>query len=185
MGQSQDQPPTKDRPVLETGRLLLRHPDRRDAESIIAIAGDWEVAHRLARIPHPYGKKDADFFIDVIVPNEWVWPITWRRSGALIGMAGLSPDTERDVAELGYYVERRHWDMGVATEAARAVVTYGRQVLGLRLITSGYFLDNPASGRVLAKLGFVEAGCSERPCLAAGSTVAAVDMHLQHGGNPL
>src|SRR5690348_17754432 len=93
---------TKDRPVLETDRLLLRRPDRRDSESIMAIAGDWEVARRLARIPHPYEKADAEFFIDVIVPNEWVWAITWRSSGPLIGMVGLSPGTERDVAELGY-----------------------------------------------------------------------------------
>jgi RimJ/RimL family protein N-acetyltransferase len=111
-----------DRPLLETERLLLRRPDDGDTGSIMAIAGDREIARRLARMPHPYDQKDARFFLDEIVPNEWVWAITLRASGTLVGMVGLSPDADQDMAELGYYVDRRHWGLGIATEAARSVV---------------------------------------------------------------
>ncbi len=170
---------TKDRPVLETERLLLRRPDAGDISAIMAIAGDWEVARRLSRIPHPYGDQDALFFLDIIVPAEWVWAITCRGAGELVGMVGLTPEAGHDAAELGYYVDRRHWGVGIATEAARSVVDYGVRVLGLRCLTSGYFLDNPLSGRVLTKLGFVEVGRGERPCLAAGTTVPSVEMRLE------
>jgi [ribosomal protein S5]-alanine N-acetyltransferase len=170
---------TKDRPELETERLLLRRPHTGDIGSIIDIAGDWEVARRLARVPHPYGEKDAQFFLDIIVPNEWVWAIIWQRSGALVGMIGLAPQADRDAAELSYYLDRRHWGVGIATEAAKAVVDYAISLLGLRYLTSGYFVDNPLSGRVLSKLGFVEIGRAERPCLAAGSTVPSIETRLE------
>ena len=170
---------TKDRPVLETERLLLRRPNAGDISAIIAIAGDWEVARRLARVPHPYGDKDARFFLDIIVPSEWVWAITLQKAGGLVGMVGLTPEAGHDTAELGYYVDRRHWGIGIATEAAKSVMDYSVRVLGLRCLTSGYFLDNPLSGRVLSKLGFVEVGRGERPCLAAGTTVPSVEMRLE------
>lgn len=161
---------THDRPILESGRLILRRPDARDISSIIAIAGDWEVARRLARVPHPYGESDAVHFLEHIVPNEWVWAILSRGAGELVGMVGLTLDADPGAAELGYYVSRPHWGRGIATEAGRLVVDYGIQVLRLRRIASGHFVDNPASGRVLHKLGFVETGRAERPCLASGET---------------
>jgi [ribosomal protein S5]-alanine N-acetyltransferase len=169
----------KDRPVLQTKRLTLPRPDAGDVGSIIAIAGDWEVARRLARVPHPYGETDALFFLDKVVPNEWVWAITLRGSSELVGMVGLTPDQSQDTAELGYYVDRGHWGLGIATEAARSVVEYGIHNLRLRRITSGYFLDNPSSGRVLSKLGFVQTGHAERPCLATGASAQSIEMHLQ------
>jgi RimJ/RimL family protein N-acetyltransferase len=170
---------TKDCPVLETERLLLRRPDAGDIGAIAAIAGDWEVARRLARVPHPYGDEDARFFLDMIVPSEWVWAVTLRKAGGLVGMVGLTPEAGHHTAELGYYLDRRHWGIGIATEAARSVVDYGVRVLGLRCLTAGYFLDNPSSGRVLSKLGFVEVGRGERPCKAAGTTVPSVEMRLE------
>jgi RimJ/RimL family protein N-acetyltransferase len=169
---------TRDRPILETARLRLRRPDAGDIASIVAIAGDWDVARRLSRVPHPYAETDFRFFLDTIVPTEWTWAITFRASGELIGMTGLTPQPAHDVAELGYYVARPHWGIGIATEAARAVVEYGLRVAGLARLTSGHFLDNPASGRVLRKLGFVEVGRTERHCLASGSTAPSIEMRL-------
>jgi len=61
-----------DRPSLATARLMLRRPDERDVEAIVAIVGAREVAGRLARVPHPYGRDDAHSFLDRTVPAEWV-----------------------------------------------------------------------------------------------------------------
>jgi RimJ/RimL family protein N-acetyltransferase len=173
-----DKERTKSRPVLETERLILRRPDASDVGSIMVIAGDWEIARRLARVPHPYGEKDALFFLENVVPSEWVWAITLRASPELVGMVGLSPDPSPDTAELGYYLGRGHWGLGIATEAAAAVVSFGMNVLDLRRITSGYFSDNPSSGRVLNKLGFVQTKHAERPCLATGVSAPSIEMHL-------
>jgi [ribosomal protein S5]-alanine N-acetyltransferase len=173
---------TTDRPVLKTGRLLLRQPDAGDIGPIIAIAGDWEVARRLGRVPHPYREKDALFLLETVVPKEWVWAMICLETGELVGMVGLSPGPGHETAELGYYVARRSWGIGIATEAAMRVVDYGFDKLGLRRLTSGYFADNPASGRVLSKLGFVEIGRATRPCLATGSILPSIEMRLEAAG---
>jgi RimJ/RimL family protein N-acetyltransferase len=167
--------------LLETARLCLREPVEQDADAIIAIVGDWEVARRLARIPHPYTAADVRFFFDHVVPNESTWAIVWRQSMRLVGMIGLAPADDGLSAELGYYVARDCWGCGVATEAARAIIQIGFGPLGYRKLTSGYFADNPASGRVLAKVGFAIVGQSNRPCVAEGRDKASVEVEREAG----
>lgn len=167
-----------DRPDLATERLALRRPNIGDVNAIVDIVGDWDVARRLARVPHPYGPDDAWFFLDQIVPAEWVWAITLRGSDRLIGAVGLTPENDAQTAELGYWLSPAHWGRGIATEAAREVVLFGFEDAGFPFLTSGYFEDNPASGQVLRKLGFVENGRAMRPCLAASGEVPSVRMKL-------
>ena len=64
--------PVSERPDLETRRLLLRLPNHGDVDAIVRIAGEWDVARRLACVPHPYSPADARFFLDHVVPAEWV-----------------------------------------------------------------------------------------------------------------
>jgi RimJ/RimL family protein N-acetyltransferase len=161
---------------LETERLCLRQPVERDAEAIIAIVGDWEIARRLARVPHPYTDADVRFFFEHVVPNEPTWAIVWRQSCCVIGMIGLSPAADGESAELGYYIARDHWGRGVATEAAQAITRVGLKSFGYRKLTSGYYADNPASGRVLTKLGFTVIGTASRPCMAEGRDKASVEV---------
>ncbi len=167
-----------ERPDLFTERLLLRRPETGDVEAIVSIVGDWNVARRLARVPHPYGPEDARFFLDEVVPSEWVWAITLIGDNTLIGAVGLTPEEGKDSAELGYWLSPAHAGKGIATEAASRVVRFGFESLRLPFVTSGYFEDNPASGRVLRKLGFIETGPGERSSMAAGTTVPSVEMEL-------
>ena len=171
------------RPDLDTTRLSLRRPTEGDVEAIVSIVGNWEVARRLARVPHPYGPDDARFFLERVVPAEWVWAITLRGKDRLIGAVGLTPD--KDTAELGYWLSPAHWGRGIATEAAQAVMDFGFEHVGLARLTSGYFEDNPASGRVLAKLGFVETDRLMRPCLSVGGEVPSVRMMLEPQSSPV
>ncbi len=161
---------------LETPRLHLRRPVEQDADAIISIAGDWEVARRLARLPHPYTDADARYFFNHVVPNEHQWAIVWRQTGRLIGMIGLAPVPDGRSAELGYYIARDHWGRGIATEAGLAISRFGFESFGYLKLTSAYHMDNPASGRVLAKLGFTMVGISRRPCLAEGNDKSCVEV---------
>jgi RimJ/RimL family protein N-acetyltransferase len=163
---------------LFTQRLHLRCPVEADASAIIAIAGDWDVARRLGRVPHPYTQADFRFFIERVVPSEPTWAIVGRRSAELVGVIGLVPHGESRSAELGYYVGRPHWGQGLATEAAQAIVRMALEVYGYAKLTSGYYADNPASGRVLAKLGFKAVGRSNRPCLAEGKDKPSIEVEL-------
>lgn len=130
----------------------------------------------MARVPHPYGPDDAKFYLDNIVPREWAWAITLRDTAEFVGVVGLTP--KEGTAELGYWIAPAHWNSGIATEAAVAVVTYGFDTLGLPYITSGYHENNPASGRVLGKLGFVVTGKAARPSMAAGTNVPSIEVRL-------
>jgi RimJ/RimL family protein N-acetyltransferase len=170
------------RPVLRTARLELRRPADRDIAAIVAIAGDWEVARHLSRMPHPYGREDARFFLDEIVPAELIWAIVERNSGLVVGMIGLSAHRIPGSIELGYYIARTHWRRGLATEAGAVVTAYGAGLVGQARLRSGYFADNPASGRVLEKLGFVVLHLSERHCLTTGDRKPSIEMGFVPGG---
>ena len=178
-----DAPDLDNRPELVTERLLLRRPNDGDVNVIVHIVGDWEVARRLARVPHPYGPADARFFLEQVVPNEWTWAITLHGSDELVGSIGLMPDEGAGTAELGYWLSRAHWGRGITTEAARSVVSYGFDILCFASITSGYFDKNAASGRVLEKLGFVETDRAHGPCLAVGMDMPLVASSLNANAN--
>lgn len=165
-------------PTLHTARLRLRRPYEGDIDAIVRLADDWEVASRLGRLPHPYTHDDARFFLEEIVPAEWAWAIEDAASGALLGMVGLTPGEDGTSAELGYWLGREHWGRGFATEAAGAVVRYAREGLRLATLTSAHFTDNPASGRVLGKLGFSIDGHALQPCLALGRDLPSTRFSL-------
>lgn len=174
-----DVPTLLNRPQLVVDGLLLRRPNGGDVEAIVDVVGNWEVARHLARVPHPYGDADARFFLESIVPNEWAWAITLDGADRLIGVVGLTPEPGADTAELGYWLSESYWGQGIMTKAARAVVAFGFDQLKLPYIKSGYFMSNPASGKVLRKLGFVETGRATRPCLAMKQDVPSIEMRLE------
>jgi ribosomal-protein-alanine N-acetyltransferase len=163
---------------LLTARLHLRPPVAADAEAVIAICGDWELARQLSRVPHPYRHSDYRFFLEHVVVKEPTWAVVLRATNEVIGMIGLSPHQDGQSAELGYYIGRAHWGQGLATEAGHAIVRLGTEDIGYPRLTAGYHADNPASGRVLAKLGFKPIGVSNRMCRAEGKSKPGIDVEL-------
>lgn len=166
-----------------TERLQLRCPVAADATAIIGILADWDVARSLGRIPYPYTRADFSFFMEQVVPHEPTWAIVRRSNGVLVGVIGLAPHGESRSAELGYYLGRQHWGQGLATEAAQAVVRMVLETGVYATIRAGYFVENPASGRVLAKLGFKASGGSNRPCLAEGRDKPSIEVELPAWGS--
>jgi RimJ/RimL family protein N-acetyltransferase len=143
-----------------TDRLLLRPGWMEDAPALAAAIADHAIVRHLASAPWPYSMKDAEDFL--AAPRDPALPsfLLFRRTNGapeLVGSAGLGRAPSGEV-ELGYWIARRHWGLGYATEAARAILEIARDGLRLPSITAGHFLDNPASGRVLDKLGFLPTG---------------------------
>lgn len=170
------------RPVLRTARFVLRTPVQNDIPAIVAIAGDWEIASRLSRMPHPYSEENARLFLAEIVPAELVWSIIDKTCGEMVGVVGLARNEEpADTFELGYYVGLRHWGCGVAAKSAAAIAAYGAGLVGQHKLRSAYFADNPASGRVLDKIGFVPLHVSERPCLTTGEVKQSIEVSYPRG----
>ena len=164
-----------------TPRLLLRPGFPEDAPALASAIADKAIVTNLAVVPWPYTMRDADAFLasprDPILPSLLIFE---RTSGApeLVGCCGLSRRPSGSV-ELGYWIARPHWGRGLATEAARALIEIAR-TLGLRSLEAGHFVDNPASARVLEKLGFVALGITApRMSCARGEEIPARLMRLE------
>ena len=142
-----------------TQRLTLRPGWPEDAPAVARAIGHEEVVRMLARAPWPYRVADAETFLSrPRAASEAFFLILSHEDGypRPIGGIGLAPEEEGH--ELGYWLAPEAWGRGYATEAGRAVVAIARHALGLKRVHAGHFVDNPASGRVLRKLGFRPTG---------------------------
>ena len=143
-----------------TERLLLRPGWAEDAPALFEAIADERIVRNLATAPWPYGLADAEKFLArERGPMEAASLIFLRTRGAprLIGGIGLGT-LDGQGLEFGYWIAPRYWGLGFATEAGRAFIANARDSLRIRRLEAGHFLDNPASGRVLAKLGFRTTG---------------------------
>lgn len=141
-----------------TNRLLLRPAWPEDAEALFGVIADQGVVRNLASAPWPYLPEHARSFVQRDHdPRHPVFLITRPTADGsdLIGCIGI--DSGADGTELGYWIARPFWGQGYATEAARGVMEIAR-LLGHNNLSAGHFTDNPASGRVLRKLGFRPTG---------------------------
>jgi len=166
-----------------TPRLLLRPGFPEDAPALAAAIADEAIVRNLSTAPWPYRMRDAEAFLasprDPVLPSFLVFE---RKDGAprLVGSCGLGRRASGAV-EMGYWIARANWGRGFATEACGALIEIAR-ALGLRQLAASHFIDNPASARVLDKLGFESTGLiAPRMSCARGAEIPARLMRLQLG----
>jgi RimJ/RimL family protein N-acetyltransferase len=158
--------------LIETPRLQLRPLRESDIPELVALLAAREVAATTLRIPHPFEQTHArEFLNSPAKPNELRLGIRLRRDGRLCGGIGLHPEPPHKRAELGYWIGVPFWGNGYATEAAQAVVVYGFENFGLNRIFAHHFKHNPASGKVLKKIGMKYEGCMRQHVLKWGQFV--------------
>ena len=167
-----------------TARLLLRPGFPEDAPALAGAIADEAVVRNLAVVPWPYTVRDAEAFLaspkDPVLPSFLIFERT-HAEPRLVGSCGLGRRPSGAV-ELGYWVGRPFWGRGFATEAGRALIDIAR-ALGLRQLEASHFIDNPASARVLDKLGFESTGLiAPRMNCARGTEVPARLMRLRFAG---
>ena len=142
-----------------TERLLLRPGWAEDAPALAAAIADEMIVRNLSTAPWPFRLRDAEAFL--AQPRDPVLPsmLIFERIGnepRLVGSCGLGRRPSGAV-EMGSWISRPHWGQGYATEACTALVDIAR-TLGIAQLEGSHFIDNPASGRVLEKLGFAPIG---------------------------
>ena len=164
-----------------TPRLLLRPGFPEDAMGLLNAIADESVVRNLATAPWPYSIRDAEAYLakprDPVLPSLLIFE---RGSGPpqLAGACGLGRRPSGSV-ELGYWIARPFWGRGLATEACTALIDMARS-LGLLSLEGSHFVDNPASGRVLEKLGFTPLGIvAPRLSCARGTEAPARLMRLE------
>jgi RimJ/RimL family protein N-acetyltransferase len=163
-----------------TERLLLRPGWIEDAPALFRAIADEGVIRNLASPPWPYTPAHAEAFLATERRAGEPSALVFLRTAAapeLIGTIGIGrkPDGTN---ELGYWIARPHWGRGYATEAGRAMLAFARDSLRLGRLAAGHFLDNPASGRVLEKLGFRPTG-RIAPRFSAGRGEAVPSRELE------
>ena len=151
-------------PVIETRRLILRAPAAQDAPRIAAMANDEEIARMTCRMPHPFGVGDAEDFIIAVAGQNPARASTFlieHEDLGPVGVIGLFEDRDR-APETGYWIGRDFWGRGLATEALEGALVWASRRWKRRALVAGHFADNPASGRVLEKAGFLYTGETRR-----------------------
>ena len=164
---------------LKGSRLTLRRPRLADAVEIHDGIGHYDVVNNLSRAPWPYEFMHAvEWLTKLENADEPLkdFPFAIVRDGHVIGVVGVHLNPEGP--ELGYWLRQSAWGQGYATEAARLALAFAFADLDLSEVEAGHFADNPASGRVLQKLGFAYTGDQPRYSLARGSDVVCRMMIL-------
>ena len=160
-------------PTLETPRLILRPFTLSDAPAVQCLAGERAIAATTLLIPHPYEEGMAEEWIATHSVNfetgkGLTFAITGKEDGTLIGAISLMDISAGHQAEIGYWIGVPYWGQGYATEAARVVVEYAFSTLNLARVHAHHFTRNPASGKVLRKLGLKYEGCRRQHVLKWG-----------------
>ena len=151
---------------IQTYRLIIKPPEPIDVEALVALVNNWEVVKWLANVPYPYNISHGINYVEKSKQNlemgsQYNCLIFLR--DYLVGGIGLDLQ-DNDIYELGYWVGEEHWRQGIATEASRAMLSFGFNELKQTKIEACYLDGNDASARVLKKLGFVNLGETMRFC---------------------
>ena len=150
-------------PLIASNRLLLRPWEDDDAPLLYRYASDPDVGPRAGWAPHQ-SVEESLHIIQTVFRNPTTWAIVLKDSDLLVGAIGYGPSCECNLPAregeptVGYWIAKPFWNQGLCTEALQLMVTHIRQTTSIRSLISGHFTDNPASGRVMEKCGFVPTG---------------------------
>ena len=150
-------------PTLKTDRLILRPFTLEDAARVKLLAGDWQVAATTANIPHPYEEGMAEEWIKTHQGaydsgKYLTLAVVLKSDEFLIGAISIQISRANNLGELGYWVGVPYWSQGYCTEAGQILLKYGFETLNLNRIQARHITRNPASGRVMQKLGMQHEG---------------------------
>jgi ribosomal-protein-alanine N-acetyltransferase len=167
-------------PKLSTLRLNLRELTLEDAQDIFRIRSDYEVTRYNSGIAYDRIDQARDLIQAIrsayVDGAELRWGITLKEDSTVIGMCGFNYWVRHDRrASIGYDLARSYWGQGLMTEAVRAVVEFGFSNMNLNRIEADADGRNPASARVLHKVGFHDEGVQKEQFYENGSFY---DLHL-------
>lgn len=161
-------------PDVSTPRLILRRVVPQDSGPITEAVNDPRVYRMLARVPPGQSKAQTLAWIAThdrgrAEDTNHVFAIV--KGGVFAGVTGAHRAAPDMPFEIGYWMVPAFWGQGLCSEASAGLIGWLEDRKGAAALVSGYFADNPASGRVLRKLGFLP--CGRGPMISAGRGEAA------------
>lgn len=149
--------------TITTNRLVLRLFQQSDAEAVARLCNNYNIYKNTMYLPYPYSKEDALSWMEHHLENfsanrSYEFAITDKESGELYGAIALSNNQKSYNGEIAYWVGEEFWGKGYATEAAEAIIQFAFDEKGYHKVFARYFGSNPASGKVMQKLGMTKEG---------------------------
>ena len=148
---------------MQTDRIILRPWHESDAEALYKYASDPDVGSRAGWPPHKSVEESLEV-IRTVFNNDTMWAIVLKETGEAIGAMGYMPKCELNLSArkgeplVGYWIGKPYWNKGICTEALQLMLDYIRHETNYSSLISSHYIDNPASGRVMEKCGFVPTG---------------------------
>ena len=160
-------------PCLQTARLYLRPMRIQDAADMYAYASLPQVTRYLLWREHPdiqHTQRYLTYLSGRYRMGEFYdWALVLQESGHMIGTCGFTRiDPDNNVAEVGYVLNPRYWNRGLASEALTAVMHFAFERLGVHRVEARYMKDNLASRRVMEKCGMRFEGVLRAAIFAKG-----------------
>ena len=169
---------------METNRILLRSWRDEDAEALFKYASDPEVGPRAGWPPHKSVEESLEI-IRTVFHSDTNWAIELKETGEPIGAIGYMPMPQSNLPMregeplIGYWVGKPYWNQGICTEALELLLEHIRKTTDIKSLISSHYYDNPASGRVMEKCGFVPTGETCIDEMLTGTTKPTRVMRLE------
>ena len=152
--------------ILEAARLILRPLTLADAETAYyGWTSDAEANKWVSWLPH----RSIDDTIAWLKAISWeqdftgdfprdnyIWGFVLKETNELFGSGGLIWEEDYQLYQVGYNINKSYWNKGYTTEAMKAILGYAANTIGLKRVAGGHAKENPASAKVLEKLGTVK-----------------------------
>lgn len=153
----------KKQPTLTSKRLILRAPSIVDIPQLTKLANNKNISTMLAGMPHPYITEDAEAFIEKTnqkyqQQKSVQYAIIDAKTQQLIGVVGFSISHVHNHVTLGYWLGEKYWGEGFMSEACATLMEYAFMHLNVYRVASHHFHTNPASGKVMKKIGLLYEG---------------------------
>ena len=143
---------------METDRIILRPWRDSDDPALYKWAADPDVGPRAGWPPHRSIEESLEVIRTVFHDATNSWAIELKETGEAIGSCECNLPARDGEPLIGYWIAKPYWNKGICTEALDLMIQHIRAMTDIKSLISGHFIDNPASGRVLEKCGFVPTG---------------------------
>lgn len=159
--------------IIETARLVMRAPAKRDLDGIVKLANNARIAEMTATVPHPYTHADAEAWLGKVSSGRGYSLVLYTNGEkrVLVGVAGFGHRGEERNPEIGYWIGEPFWRQGFATEAARALIDHAFSETEIDALSASCRIQNDASRRVIEKCGFSWASTGLNQIKALGASV--------------
>jgi len=149
--------------TITTERLILRPYEIADAQRVSELCNNYNIYKSTLNIPYPYPIESALAWIatheeSFINDKGYVFAVTDRSTGELYGAIGISNNQAHKNGEIGYWIGEEYWGNGYASEALKAIIDFAFSEKGFHKVFGRFLASNPASGKVMHKVGMVKEG---------------------------